>query len=161
MALKFGVAQRRRVAEVLETDHENLDTAVTAVLDLVNELVADRASFVVVGQLVSTRERLSVPPSDPEAIKVALGTYSTEGDARSAAESLWSSTASGCTFRAWWLPLNHGTPAEFHKGVKDKYVGLAAKAKAAQSERIKKQIEKRQAEAAERSRQMKEEDEAA
>jgi hypothetical protein len=158
VALKFGKKQRERVAAVLDADHESLEHAVDAVLGLVSELVAERASFVVVGQLASTKERLSVPPSDPEAIKVALGFYSTEGDARSAAESLWNSTASGDTFRTWWLPLFHGSPAEFHKTQKEKYVAAAAKTKAAMSERIQKQIEQRRAEAEERARQMREEE---
>lgn len=157
MALKWTPTHKKRVAEVLDAEHETIDEAVEAVLDLVSALVSERAAFVVVGQLASNRERGSVPPSDPEAIKVALGFYSTEGDARSAAESLWTSTASGDTFRTWWLPLFHGSPAEFHKSQKEKYVAAEAKSQAAQSERIKKQIEKHRAEAEERARQLREE----
>lgn len=154
--MKFTGTHRKRLATVLEGEHETLDDAVTAVLDLLDQFVKERASFVVVGQLSGTRERISVPPEDPEAIKVALGFYSTEGDARSAMESLWSSTASGDTFRVWTLPLHHGTPADLHKQQKAKYVAAEEKRKAAQSERIKAQIEKRRAEAEERARQSRE-----
>lgn len=147
MALKFGKSQREKVMDLLEADHETLEDAADAVLALVNDLVADRASFVVVGQLSATKERMEVPPSDPEAIKVALGFYSTEGDARSSSESLWHSAASGDTFRTWVLPLFHGTPADFHKQQKDKLVAAEAKRKEANSERMRKQIEKRQQEA--------------
>jgi hypothetical protein len=141
---------------VLTDDHETLDDAVDAVFEAVSDLVAERASFVVVGQLAATKERLSVPPSDPEAIKVALGLYSTEGDARSAAESLWHSTASGDTFRVWWLPLFHGTPAELHKKQKEKYIAAEAKRDEQQRERLKASIAKRQAEMDERARQLRE-----
>lgn len=152
MALRWTKKHRQKVADVLEADHESLDAAAEAVLDLVGELVADRASWVVVGQLYATRERPVVPPSDPEAIKVALGFYSTEGDARSAAESLWASPSTGDEYRTWWLPLFRGTPAELHKQQKQKYADAEAKRKDAQAERMKAQIEKRAAEAEERSR---------
>jgi hypothetical protein len=151
VALKFGKKHRQMVADVLEADHESLENAVEAVLDLAEELIAERASWVVVGQLYATRERPSVPPSDPEAIKVALGFYSTEGDARSAAESLWTSSSTGDQYRVWWMPLFHGTPAELHKQQKEKYQAAAEKTRAAQSERIQKQIEQRRLEAQQRA----------
>lgn len=161
MALKFGKTHRERVLAVLADEHETLDDAADAVFDLMGDLFAERASFVVVGQLAATRERTSVPPSDPEAIKVALGLFSTEGDARSAAESLWHSSASGDTFRVWWLPLFHGTPAELHKEQKAKYVAADVKRKTAQSDRMQASIAKRQAEMNERARLSQEEDNAA
>lgn len=142
MALKFGKVQREKVMTVLEADHETLDDAADAVLALVNDLVKERASFVVVGQLSSTRERMNVPPSDPEAIKIALGPFSTEGDARSASESLWASTASGDTFRNWVLPVFPGTAAEFHQKQKEQHVAAEQKRKDAANERMKKQAEK-------------------
>ena len=151
MALKFGKRQKERVAEVLEAEHETLDEAVSAVLELVDELVAERASFVVVGQLAGTRERTSVPPDDPEAIKVALGPYSTEGDANGAMASLWKNDATGDRFNVWTLPLFHGSPAELHKQQKEKYSAAEAKRKEAQSERFRQQIEQRQLEAQRRA----------
>jgi hypothetical protein len=161
VALKFGKTHRERVLEVLADDHETLDDAADAVFDLMGDLFAERAAFVVVGQLATSRERGSVPPSDPEAIKLALGPYSTEGDARSAAESLWQSAATGDTFRNWVLPVFAGTPAEFHKTQKDKLVAAEQKRKEANSERMQRQIEKRQQEAQERSDRIRAMEEAA
>jgi hypothetical protein len=161
VALKFTASHRKRIAAVLEGDHESLDDAVDAVMALMGDLIEDRASFVVVGQLYATRGRLDVPPSDPEAVKVCLGLYSTEGDARSAAESLWTSTASGDCFRTWWLPIEHASPAEWHKGRKEHYAALEKKRDDANAERIKKSIEKRQAEAQARADALREEQNAA
>lgn len=153
MALSFTKKQRERVKDVLMDESlTTADEAVEAVLSLLDELVAARASWVVVAQLSSTRERGTLAPSDPEAIKVALGFYSTEGDARAASDQLWSNVASGDTFRRWVLPMYHGTPTEFHKEQREKYAADEAKRKEADAARIQKQIQTRQAEAEQRAK---------
>lgn len=147
MALKFGKSELSKVVECLEADHETVGDAAVAMLGVLETILEGRAKFAVVGQLVSAPGRPSVPPGDPEAIKVHLGFFSTEGDARKAAEGLWSPTASGDTFATWVVPVYHGTPAEFHAGRKAAYVAASEKATEKASERLQAEIAKRQAEA--------------
>jgi hypothetical protein len=138
--------------EAIDQDHASAEDAALAALAAAEAVLEERAKFVVVGQLVGTKERDEIPPSDPEAIKVALAFYSTEGDAQKAAESLWYSTASGDRFRNWVLPMFYGTPADLHAKQKAKYAEAAAKAKEKASERMKESIRKRQEEMEERAR---------
>lgn len=114
MSLKYGKREVSKVAAVLDGEYESADQAAAACLDAMEEVFASRAKFVVVGQLASDKTS-TISPDDPRAVRVSLGWYSTEGDARSAADSLWSSLATGETFRVWVLPVFHGSPAEFHK----------------------------------------------
>lgn len=142
MSLKYGKKQIQQMIETLEGEHETVEDAALATLATAEAIFEDRAQFVVVGQLCGNRDRLTIPPTDPEAVRVSLGWYSTEGDARKAAESLWQSTASGDTFRTWVLPVFHGTPAEFHGKRKQHYVALQEKAAMAQAQRFKDSIRK-------------------
>lgn len=152
MALKHGKGQIQKMIDALEGEYETVEEAALAALAAAEEIFEDRAKFVVVGQLHHTKERQDIPPSDPEAIKVSLGWYSTEGDARSAAESLWQNSGTGDVFRTWVLPTFHGTPAELHAKQKEKYAEAAKKAKEKASERMKESIRKRQEEMEERAR---------
>lgn len=128
MALKYGKNEIKAMIAAIDNDeHESAEDAAKAALAAAEEIFEDRAKFVVVGQLRATKERLSIPPADGEAIKVSLGWYSTEGDAISAAGSLWSNTATGDNFRCWVLPVFHGTPAAFHDTQKAKYAEAEAK----------------------------------
>lgn len=154
MAMKYGKAQMNRVIDVLDQDHETVEDAARAVLAEAERIFEERAKFVVVGQLSGTKERLTIPSDDPEAIKLSLGWYSTEGDARGAAESMWHSAASGDTYRTWVLPVFHGSPAELHKRAKDKYAADAAKAKDKMQERVREGVRKAEAAAEERARLM-------
>jgi hypothetical protein len=149
--VKWTSAQRKRMASVLMEDHESVDDAVTAILDLFLDYARERMSFVVVGQLYASREQPRIAPTEPAAIKVALGCYSTEGDAKSAAESLWSSSMTGDCFQTWVLPLFHGSPAELHTAQKEKYKVAAQRAKEARGERLRRDIEKRKEEAQQRA----------
>lgn len=154
MSLKYGKAQVAKIIDVLDQDHETVEDAAKAVLDAAERVFEDRAKFVVVGQLASTKERLTIPSDDPEAIKLSLGWYSTEGDARSAAESMWHSTASGDTYRTWALPVFHGSPADLHAKAKAKYQAEAAKAEEKRTERIQASIEAGAREADARAREL-------
>lgn len=150
MSLKYGKGEIAAMVEAIDQDYDSFEDAAKAALATAEEIFEKRAKFVVVGQLSGSKERLSIPASDPEAIRISLGWYSTEGDARKAAESLWHSTASGDTFRTWVLPVCHDTPAALHGKRKQHYLDLQAKADAARQERLKESIRKRQEEAEQR-----------
>lgn len=152
MSLKHGKNEISTMVAVLEEEHETVQDAALAALAAAEEVFAKRAKFMVVGQLAGSPEKPYIKPSDPEAIKVALDWYSTEGDARKAAEGLTSSATSGDTWRVWVLPLFHGSPAEMHAKQKQAYADAEVKAKLAAQERMKLNIEKRQREAEERAR---------
>lgn len=145
MAIKYGKSQIKKMVEAIDQDHASAEDAAVAALAVAEELLEERAKYLVVGQLSGTKDRPEIPPSDPEAVKVALGYYSTEGDALSAAESLWHSTASGDTYRVWVLPMFYGTPADLHKKAKDKYAEAAAKSKDKAKAKMQADIEKRHA----------------
>lgn len=151
MPLKYGKAEIAQVAEAIDQEHASVEDAALACLAAMEEIFEKRAKFTVVGQLLHTSERRQIPPDDPAAIKVALGWYSTEGDARTASEGLWSSTATGDVFRTWQLDVHHGSPAEFHAKQKAKLVALAEKRKAAVQERMVRSIEKQAIEAEKRA----------
>jgi hypothetical protein len=138
--------------EAIDQDHASAEDAALAALAAAEAVLEERAKFIVVGQLCGTKERNEIPPSDPESIKVALAFYSTEGDALKAAESLWTSTATGDRFRNWVLPMFYGTPADLHAKQKEKYAAEEAKAKEKKSERMKESIRKRQEAMEERAR---------
>lgn len=152
MAIKYGKAQVAKMVAAIDQDHASAEDAALAALAAAEEVLEERAKFVVVGQLCGNKERDEIPPSDPEAIKVALAFYSTEGDARKAAESLWYSTASGDRFRNWVLPMFYGTPADLHAKQKEKYAAAEAKAKEKARERMQESIRKRQEAMEERAR---------
>jgi hypothetical protein len=128
MAIKYGKTQVQKMIDAIDQDHASAEDAALAALAVAEELLEERAKFVVVGQLVRTAERGELEPSDPESIKVALGYYSTEGDAIRASESLWYSSATGDRWNVWALPMFYGTPAEMHAKQKAKYAEAEAKA---------------------------------
>jgi hypothetical protein len=152
MSLKYGKAQITKMIEALDGDYETVEQAALAALAAAEEIFEDRAKFVVVGQLKDKTGRSNIPPTDPEAIKLSLGWYSTEGDATSAASSLWHSNSTGDTFRTWVLPVFHGTPADLHAKQKEKYEKEAIARKKKASDKIKADIEKNRLAMEERAR---------
>jgi hypothetical protein len=152
VAIKYGKAQVKTMVEAIDQDHASAEDAALAALAAAEEVLEERAKFVVVGQLSGTKERPEIPPSDPEAVKVALAYFSTEGDALKAAESLWTSTASGDQYRVWVLPMFYGTPADLHAKAKEKYAAIEAKAAAKASEKMQQGIRKRREYMEERAR---------
>lgn len=141
MSLGYTKKEVAKVAAVLDEEHESAEAAALACLGVMEEVFETRSKFVVVGQLLVAKSRGRIQPNDPEAIKLSLGWYSTEGDARKAAEGLWHNTASGDMFRTWMLNVHHGTPAEFHSERKQQYIALEAKQAEARQERLRKSIE--------------------
>lgn len=157
MALKFGKKELEQMIETLQADYIDVGEAAKAVLAKAEELVNARSQFIVVGQVVATREKGRVDPSDPDAVKLALGPFSTAGDAQSAAGSLWSSTASGDTLKCWALPFFHGSPHDWHGTQRAKYQEAEAKRKTAQNDKLQESIKKHQQAAQERADNMREE----
>lgn len=154
MTLSIGKKELASLVEVLEADHETVEDAAKAVMAEAEEIFKARAKYVVVGQVQATKDGGKLRATDPRAVKVSLGWYSTEGDARKAAEGLWSSTAGGDTFRAWWLPVFHGTPAEFHKETREKYEKESEKSGTKEKERFQESIRKRAEEADARAKEL-------
>ena len=142
--MSYGKRELSVMEEVLDDDYETVSEAALAAYRAAEGVFAKRCSFAVVGQLWKLRGGHVLDPSDPEAIRVCLGWFSTEGDARKAAESLWHNTASGETWRCWVLPVFHGTPADLHSDRKKQYVAQQEKAEAAQRDRLKQSIAARQ-----------------
>lgn len=136
----------------IDQDHESASDAALAALAAAEEILEDRAKYIVVGQLLESKEHGRLDPSSREAIKVALGFYSTEGDAASAAESLWASGATGDKFRCWVLPMFYGTPADLHGKRKEAYAKAEENLKDKLQERVRASIRKRQEEMEERAR---------
>lgn len=159
--LTFTKRQLEQVIEVLNADHEDVGAAAKAVLATAEEIIQARSQFVVVGQVVATKEKGKIAASDPDATKVALGFYATAGDAQRAAESLWSSTSSGDSLRCWVLPTFFGSPHEWHGGQKAKYDAAELKRKQGRSDKLMAQIQKRRKEAQERADNMRDEGAAA
>lgn len=152
MSLRFGKTEVQQMVDVLDADFDSFTQAAEAALAEAEGVFEKRANFVVVGQLAGTRERSEIPPSDPEAIKVSLGWFSTEGDAIKAAESLWSSTASGDRYRVWVLPVFHGTPAELHAKAKERYAAAEQARAEKAAGKFKELVRKRQEAMEERAR---------
>lgn len=146
MSLKYGKKEIGLMADVLDQEHDSVEAAALAALGAAEDILESRTQFAVVGQLTDSKTRKAIPPEDPEAIKLVLGLYSTEGDARTAAESLWHNTSTGDTFRCWVLNVHHLTAAGFHAKQKAKYVALEEKQKDARRERNAAHVIKRQEE---------------
>lgn len=139
--LTFGKRDVEKVARVIEPEYDNLDKGAqeqvraiaSAALDTSTEVVLDRAKFTVVGQFTSGPQTRWVGRGEADASKGCLGFFSTAGDAQKAAESLTYSTASHEEWRAWVLPVEHKSAAEFHASRKAARLQAAAEELAAKA----------------------------
>jgi len=111
LSLTTGKRDIARLAAVLEQDFGNVEEAAKAALAEAFAIYEEKARFTVVGQLYYSDG--FIDHADAAATKVALGRYGTEKQAQSAAESLVISTRTHEEFRAWVLPVWHGTPASY------------------------------------------------
>lgn len=145
MSLKWGAREIAKVVAAIDQDHESVDHAARACLAAMEEVFASRAKYTVVAQLARTIEDGNIDPSDPKAIKVALGWFSTEGDARSAAESLSMAHSTNEEYRAWVLGVFHGTAAGLLAERKATLQAEQEKRKEADKARFQKQIDKHKA----------------
>jgi hypothetical protein len=97
---------------VLDLDYGTAEEAAKAALTEAFAIYEDKAKWTVVGQLMYG-EGEYIDHEDAAASKVALGRYGTEKQAQSAAEALVISMRTHEEFRAWVLPVWHGTPAAY------------------------------------------------
>ena len=114
MSLTIGKRDVTKIARVLEQPYETAEEAAQAVLEAAFELYEQKAKWTVVGQLYYSDHKW-LDPEDAAASKVALGRYGTQTQAEAAAASLVFSHQTGEEFRAWALPVHHGTPASYFK----------------------------------------------
>lgn len=138
--LTWGKSEVIKMVEAIDQDHPSAESAAMAALEAAEALFEKRAQYVVVGQLKANTERFEINPSDPDAIKLALGWFSTEGNALKAAESL--SGGSGDTYRTWVLPMLHKSPAELSEAARAKYAESEAKRKEKARQKFHESIEK-------------------
>jgi len=104
-----------KMVTLLDTDEDGLcveDMALRA-LTLAWEVYEARAKFTVVGQVVR-HNGVKLPLGEERATKVCLGNFGTESTAKSAAMSLFWSTATMEQARMWVIPIHHGTPATWY-----------------------------------------------
>lgn len=154
--LKPTGKQLKAIEEVLDAEHPSVSAAAKAVWDALAEVVLERAKFVLVAQLRGTRERPEIDPSDPEAIKVALGYYGTRGDATKGAESLVVQAQTGDRWRAWALPVVGETPAELSARRKAEITEAEKKVKDARGEKFLESIAKHRAQMEKRAQEYRE-----
>lgn len=129
MAINIGKRDVQAMAEVLDGDYESVEDAAAAALAFAFERYESKAKFTVVGQLHYSPEGGWANRADAQASMVALGRYGTETAAYNDAKSFAISTATGEQFRAWVLPVFHGTPAAYYskrKETKKKVIDDAA-----------------------------------
>jgi hypothetical protein len=156
VSINFSKTEVRKVMDVLDGDYETVGEAARACLALMEQIMQDRAKFVVVGQLRRSPEHFDIDPASPDAIKVSLGWYSTESEARVAAEQLVYNPNSQMEWRTWVLDVWHRTPSELHKSERDK-LKLKQQARADKARaKLRAAIEKRNQEAQARAEAMRE-----
>ena len=112
MSISAGKRDVARLATVLEQDFGTVEEAAKAAMAEAWAIYEEKARYTVVGQLYYG-EGGYIDHADAAASKVALGRYGTERQAQSAAEALIINGRGHEEFRAWVLPVWHGTPAAF------------------------------------------------
>lgn len=111
--LNIGKRDVTRIADVLDQDYDSAEDAARAVLEECFALYEAKAKFAVVGQLHYSPEGGWTSRGDALASMVSLGNYGTEKAAYNDALSFAISSATSEQFRAWVLPVYHGTPASY------------------------------------------------
>jgi len=115
MALTIGKRDVGVIAQLLDEEYETAEEAAEALIVAAWELYESKAKWTVVGQLYSSPLKGYIDPNGEDVSKVALGRYGTEKQALTAARQLVFGNATAETFRAWVLPVTHGSPAEYYK----------------------------------------------
>lgn len=113
MALNIGKRDVAKMVEVIDAEYETVEDAARAALEFAFGLYESKAKFTIVGQLYYSPKGGWVSHEDAQAAMVALGRYGTEKAAQNDAESFVISSVTGEQFRAWVLPVHHGTPASY------------------------------------------------
>lgn len=133
------------MAETLDGEFSSLDEAANAALDTALGIIEERGKFAVVGQVTHTAEHGDIPPSHEAAVKVCLGLFESDTKANEAAGQLTYNTA-GDLLNTWVVPTYYGTASGWHKERRDYFAELESKANEKRREKMRKSIEKRQAE---------------
>lgn len=113
MSLNIGKRDVARMVAVLDGEYETVEDAARAALEEAFALYEGKAKFTIVGQMYYSPKGGWLSHEDAAATMVALGRYGTEKAALNDAESFVISNTTGEQFRAWVLPVHHGTPASF------------------------------------------------
>ncbi|MFC0622847.1 hypothetical protein [Kribbella deserti] len=112
MALSIGKRDIAKMVTVLNKDHADMATAALAALEAALAIFEAKAKYTVVGQL-----HWKTGPIDADEAasnRVALGWYATVNQADKDAYALTYSPQTHETFRAWTVPVHHGTPAAYY-----------------------------------------------
>lgn len=115
-----------RLAAVLDGEYETVEDAARAALEEAFAIYEAKAKFTIVGQLYYSPKGGWSSPEEAAATKVALGRYGTETAALRDAESFAISSTTHEQFRAWVLPVFHGTPASYFSGRKSALKAIEA-----------------------------------
>lgn len=113
MALKPGKREIKKFLETLEDEYDSPEDAALAALQAAWDIYEDKAMWTVVGQIhYDPFDGGWKDPTDARVARIALGRYATEKQAEAAASSLRVG-ANGEEFKAWVLPVHHGTPHSY------------------------------------------------
>lgn len=93
------------LAALLNEDHDSAEDAARAVLEAAWQMYEERAKYTVVGQVKS---------GDRKGDKIALGWYSTAGQAKAEGLKLAYSAQTHEEHWTWVLPVWHGTPHSYY-----------------------------------------------
>lgn len=150
MGLSWTKKHVAAMADTLDQDYADLDSAARAALDTALGIIEERAKFAVVGQVYKTAEHGEIPPSHEAAVKVCLGLFESDTKANEAGNAL-AFNASGDCLNWWVVPTFFGTPAAWHAERRDYYAGIEAKADEKRREKLLASIAKYQAEGEKRA----------
>lgn len=146
---------------VLNEFHASDTIKAINLLKAFGEIFVDRCRFAVVGQLATIGNE-KIEPSDPRALKVCLGWYSTQGEADKAAAGLWRDGRGGLdeTWRTWAIPVQHASPTEWFNSRKQDLIAQEIKAKEKRAEKARADMERRRQAADEIARKEREKEQA-
>lgn len=116
--LSIGKRDVQAMADVLDGDYETVEEAARAAMEFAFARYEEKAKFTIVGQAAYTPDGGWLSPENAAATKVALGRYGTEKAAINDALS-FAIGSTGEQFKAWVLPVHHGTPASYFTKRKD------------------------------------------
>lgn len=160
MGLSWTKKHVAAMADTLDQDYPDLDSAARAALDTALGIIEERGKFAVVGQVYKTPEHGEIPPSHEAAVKVCLGLYESDTKAYEAGSNLAFNTA-GDALRWWVVPTFFGTPAAWHAERREYYAALEAKAEEKARQKLIASMEKFRAEGEERAAKIRAMEEAA
>lgn len=125
MSIEAGKAEVKRMAALLDADHESAEEAARAALDLAWEMYEAKAKYVVIAQI---RGALAEGTGETHLDTVVLGPYSTPGKATAAGRSvaIGAPTHEECKWmlaqrfdgspNAWYLERKERDAAEANAG---------------------------------------------